>query len=90
MTQIACSPHHLPLETLEDVRRAASCQHNFIDILVITVCAITANANTWEEMEEFGDEKEGWLCTFLELPNGIPSHNTFLGWPEVVRCRTSR
>ena len=59
MTQIVCSPHHLPLGILEDVRRAASCQHNFIDTLVIAVCAITANTDTWEEMEEFGDEKEG-------------------------------
>ena len=44
---------------LEDVRRAASCQHNFIDTLVIAVCAITTNSDNWEEMEEFGDEKEG-------------------------------
>lgn len=65
------------LETLEDVRRAASCQHNFIDILVIAVCAIIANADTWEDMKEFGDEKEDWFRTFLELPNGIPSHDTF-------------
>ena len=65
------------LETLENVRRAVSCQHSFIDILVIAVCAIIANADTWEDMEEFGDEKEEWLRTFLELPNGIPSHDTF-------------
>ncbi|MTI11694.1 transposase family protein [Sansalvadorimonas verongulae] len=39
------------LETLEDVRRAASCDHNFIDILVISVCAILANADTWEDIQ---------------------------------------
>ena len=61
------------LETLEDVRRAASCRHNFTDILVIAVCAIIANADTWQDMEEFGKEKEDWLRTFLELPHGIPS-----------------
>ena len=59
MTQIAISSHHLPLGILEDIRRTVSSQHNFIDILVITVCAITANTDNWEEMEEFGDEKEG-------------------------------
>ena len=64
------------LETLEDVRRAASCRHNFTDILVIAVCAIIANADTWQDMEEFGKEKEDWLRTFLELPHGIPSHDT--------------
>lgn len=65
------------LETLEDTRRAASCQHNFIDILVIAVCAIIANADTWEDMQEFGVEKEEWLRTFLKLPHGISSHDTF-------------
>ncbi|WP_187300048.1 ISAs1 family transposase [Endozoicomonas montiporae] len=65
------------LETIEDTRRAASCQHNFIDILVIAVCAIIANADTWEDMQEFGEEKEDWLRTFLELPHGIPAHDTF-------------
>ena len=65
------------LETLEDVRRAASCDHNFIDILVISVCAILANADTWEDIEEFGEEKEDWFRSFLELPKGIPSHDTF-------------
>ena len=65
------------LETLEDIRRADSCAHNFIDILVIAVCAIIANADTCEDMEEFGNEKEEWFRTFLELPEGIPSHDTF-------------
>ena len=56
---------------------AASCQHNFTDILVIAACVIIANADTWQDMEEFGKEKEDWLRTFLELPHGIPSHGTF-------------
>ena len=68
------------LETLVDDRRAASCRYNFIDILVVAVCAVIASADTWQDMEEFGKEKEEWLRTFLELPHGIPSHDTF--------CRT--
>lgn len=59
---------------LEDTRRSKSCLHNFIDILVITVCA---NADAWEDMQEFGEEKEDWFRTFLELPHGIASHDTF-------------
>ena len=64
-------------KTLEDVRRASSCRHNFTDMLVVAVCAIIGNADTWQDMEEFGKEKEDWLRTFLELPHGIPSHDTF-------------
>tara|TARA_B100001059_G_scaffold109863_1_gene109912 strand:- start:109 stop:1269 length:1161 start_codon:yes stop_codon:yes gene_type:complete len=62
---------------LEDTRRSASCFHNFIDILVIAICAILGNADTWEDMQEFGEDKEDWFRTFLELPHGIPSHDTF-------------
>ena len=66
------------LNELTDPRkRANSCDHNFIDILVIAVCAIICGADTWEEMQEFGEEKEDWFRSFLELPNGIPSHDTF-------------
>ncbi|MBU1612611.1 MAG: ISAs1 family transposase, partial [Proteobacteria bacterium] len=46
-------------------------------ILVIAVCAVIANAEGWEETEDFGITREKWLKTFLELPNGIPSHDTF-------------
>ncbi len=60
------------LEILEDTRRIASCDNKFIDILVIGVCAIIANADTWEEMEEFGDEKEKWLRTLL-CPESVAS-----------------
>ena len=66
------------LNELTDPRkRASSCEHTFIDILVIAVCAIISGADTWEDMQEFGEEKEDWFRSFLELPNGIPSHDTF-------------
>ncbi len=66
------------LNELTDPRkRANSCDHIFIDILVIAVCAIICNADTWEEMQEYGEEKEDWFRSFLKLPNGIPSHDTF-------------
>ena len=64
-------------ELTDPRRRANSCEHNFIDILVIAVCAIICGADTWAEMQEFGEEKEDWFRSFLELPNGIPSHDTF-------------
>lgn len=66
------------LNELTDPRkRPNSCDHHFIDILVIAVCAIICGADTWQEMQEFGEDKEDWFRSFLELPNGIPSHDTF-------------
>lgn len=50
--------------------------HKLIDIFAITVCAVICGANTWNEIEQYGRSKDDWLKTFLELPNGIPSHDT--------------
>ena len=47
------------------------------DIIVIAVCAVICSADDWMEVAEFGEAKEPWLLTFLELPHGIPSHDTF-------------
>lgn len=51
--------------------------HKLIDIVVIAVCAVIAKSDTWEEIADYGVMKEAFLRTFLELPNGIPSHDTF-------------
>jgi predicted transposase YbfD/YdcC len=51
--------------------------HKLLDILVIALCAIIAGADSWEDVAEFGQAKIEWFETFLELPNGIPSHDTF-------------
>ena len=66
-------------ELLEDPRldNHRNRRHNLIDILVITILATICGADTWIEIHEFGISKYGWLKTFLELPNGIPSHDTF-------------
>lgn len=47
------------------------------DILVIAVCATICGADNWEEIAEFGKSKQEWFATFLDLENGIPSHDTF-------------
>lgn len=62
---------------LKDPRKPVNLQHNFIDILVITICAAICGADDWNSVELFGRSKEKWFATFLELPNGIPSHDTF-------------
>jgi predicted transposase YbfD/YdcC len=65
------------LEQVPDPRRERTKLHLLVDILVIAVCATICAAETWEEIEEFGQAKESWFKKFLALPNGIPSHDTF-------------
>jgi predicted transposase YbfD/YdcC len=62
---------------IEDPRVDRTKLHNLLDILVIAICAVICGADNWEEVQLFGDAKKAWLKTFLELPNGIPSHDTF-------------
>lgn len=62
---------------LEDPRLDRQKRHSLLDIIAITVCAVIAGADAWTDVEDFGKAKENWLRTFLELPNGIPSHDTF-------------
>jgi len=73
-----------PLETLSehfgkvtDPRVDRTKEHKLIDILAIAICAIICGAEGWVDVELFGKSKQPWLATFLELPNGIPSHDTF-------------
>lgn len=51
-------------------------KHLLVDIVCLSICAVIAGAEGWEDIEEFGEQKEAWLRTFLKLPHGIPSHDT--------------
>ncbi len=62
---------------LEDPRIDRTKRHKLIDIIVIAICAVICGADSWVEIAEYGRAKLGWFRTFLELPNGIPSHDTF-------------
>src|SRR5215210_5618606 len=62
---------------LADPRATRRCDHRLIDILVIAVCAVIACAESREDIELYGRSKQAWLKSFLALPNGIPSHDTF-------------
>src|SRR3954447_5798299 len=57
--------------------RRRKVEHPLTDILVIAVCAVIACAESWNDITLYGRSKLTWLQTFLELPNGIPSHDTF-------------
>ncbi len=62
---------------ISDPRIERHKMHNLIDIFVITVCASICGADTWNQIETYGKTKYDWLKKILELPNGIPSHDTF-------------
>jgi predicted transposase YbfD/YdcC len=62
---------------LTDPRVERTKLHQLVDILVIAICAVIAGADNWEDVEAFGKAKQEWFQTFLKLPNGIPSHDTF-------------
>lgn len=61
---------------VNDPRRDQGKRHMLSDILTLTICAVLSSANTWVEIEEYGESKHDWLKTFLSLPHGIPSHDT--------------
>jgi predicted transposase YbfD/YdcC len=63
--------------SLEDPRIERTQLHQLLDIIVIAICAVICGADDGVEVEVFGNAKLAWLSTFLELPNGIPSHDTF-------------
>jgi predicted transposase YbfD/YdcC len=62
---------------LTDPRIDRTKEHKLIDILTIAICAMICGADNWVAIEQYGNSKEEWLKQFLELPNGIPSHDTF-------------
>lgn len=62
---------------MPDPRMVAKVSHKLHDILVITVCAVICGLEHWTQIEDFGKAHEAWFRTFLDLPNGIPSHDTF-------------
>jgi len=63
--------------TITDPRVDRTKKHKLIDILFNTLSAILCGCDEWEEIESYGQKKEPWLRKYLELPNGIPSHDTF-------------
>ena len=65
------------LSEIDDPRIERSKRHLLIDILTIAILAVICGADSWVAMENFGQAKFKWLKRILELPNGIPSHDTF-------------
>jgi len=62
---------------VSDPRVDRTKEHKLMDMIVIAICAVICGAEGWTDIENFGNSKLPWLKTFLELTNGIPSHDTF-------------
>src|SRR6516165_9127827 len=62
---------------LEDPRVERTKKHSLGAILLIALCAVICGADSWVEVEQFGRAKQEWLATLVELPHGIPAHDTF-------------
>ena len=62
---------------VQDPRQPINQSHLFIDLLVISICAIVCGADDWEAVADYAEAKETWLATFLALPGGPPAHDTF-------------
>lgn len=67
------------LRFFEDLPDPRACNriHKLTDMLVIAICAVICGADGWEDVALFGRAKHKWFQTFLDLPAGIPSHDTF-------------
>ncbi|HEY9747952.1 MAG TPA: ISAs1 family transposase [Allocoleopsis sp.] len=63
--------------TIQDPRSERTQLHQLSDILTIAILSTIAGGQGWEDMEVYGESKQAWLSTFLALPNGIPSADTF-------------
>jgi hypothetical protein len=65
------------LASLEDPRVERTKLHPLLGIVIIAMCAVISGAESWNEIEEFGEATEDFFADFLDLPGGIPSHDTF-------------
>jgi predicted transposase YbfD/YdcC len=63
-------------KNLEDPRAEHLLEHQLLDIIGLTICAVICGADSWVDIEHYGKAKESWLSGFLKLTNGIPSHDT--------------
>jgi predicted transposase YbfD/YdcC len=88
-------------ESIQDIRQKGKIKHKLIDIIIIVICACMCNIDEWEAIELFANANYEWFKKLLELPNGIPSHDTiervfrwinpkefktcFINWVETIR-----
>lgn len=62
---------------VEDPRVQRSQRHSLLAMVTMALCGVIGGAESWVEIEQCGQAKADWFATFLDLPHGIPSHDTF-------------
>lgn len=62
---------------LDDPRVERTKLHPLLSIVVVAICAVISGAESWDDIADFGEIRAAWFATFLDLPPGIPSHDTF-------------
>jgi predicted transposase YbfD/YdcC len=67
---------HTAFENITDPRTGDNIRHPLINLIAITICGVICGADSWTDIELFGKAKQDFLGTFLDLSNGIPSHDT--------------
>ena len=67
--------------SLDDPRIDRKKLHSLMDIITLAVCAVASGADGWEAIEDFGKEKLDWLRQYIELENGVPSHDCIARLP---------
>lgn len=72
---MSTEPFFETFSALPDPRKEVNRKHLMIDMLFITLCAVISGVKSWEQIEDFAIDREDWLRKYLELPNGIPSHD---------------
>ena len=81
-----------PFEDITDPRIERTRVHDLFELVVVALCGTIAGADTWADIERFGNDRLVWLQTFLRLEGGVPSHDTFgrvftmLDPAELVAC----
>lgn len=63
--------------SLKDPRVVGRTRHRLLDILVMAICAVIGNCDDWPDIALFAKERQAWFKRFLQLPDGVPSHDTF-------------
>ena len=63
--------------SLNDFRQLGKVKHKLENIIAITIAAVICGCENWYEIEDYGKQKEPWLKMFLDLPDGVPTHDTY-------------
>jgi len=62
---------------MDDFRQLGKVKHTLANIIAITIAAVICGCENWYEIQDYGQQKQPWLKTFLDLPNGVPLHDTY-------------